>query len=280
MWDYTDKVKEHFRNPRNAGNLPDANAVGEVGSIICGDALKLMLKVDKKSGKISDAKFQTFGCASAIASSSALTEIIKGMTLEEAAKITNQDIAKFLGGLPEEKMHCSVMGMEALEAAIKSYRQGGAPIKLPEPQGKIVCRCFGVTDEKIVRAIKENHLHSVEEVTNFTKAGGACGKCKGDIARLIKEVYAAQEEKKIAFGSMTMVQKIHAVENVLRRDIIPKLNADGGSVELVEISGNIVRVKMMGMCKGCPSSGFTIKSFVEKVLRDILDDAIRVESAE
>ena len=186
MWDYTSKVKEHFLNPRNVGEIENADAVGEVGSLACGDALKLYLKLDDNKEKIVDAKFQTFGCASAIASSSALTEMVKGKTLDEALAVSNQDIAEFLGGLPEEKMHCSVMGQEALEVAIYKYRGLEVPEHdaehdhghaYPEYEGTLVCKCFGITDTFLKRVIETNNLTTVEQVTNFTKAGGACGGC-------------------------------------------------------------------------------------------------------
>ncbi len=174
MWEYTDKVKEHFLNPHNVGEIENPDGVAEVGSLACGDALKLTFKLDENK-RIKDAKFKTFGCASAIASSSALTEIIKGMTVDEALKVSNQDIAQYLGGLPDEKMHCSVMGKQALEKAVENYR--GAPAL--ETGAKIICECFGVTDKEIERAIRENNLSTVEDVTNYTKAGGGCGVLSG-----------------------------------------------------------------------------------------------------
>ena len=180
MWEYTDKVKEHFLNPRNVGVIEDADGIGEVGSLSCGDALTLYFKVDTDE-RITDVKFQTFGCASAIASSSALSEMLKGLTLEEAAKITNDDIADFLGGLPKEKMHCSVMGRDALEKAIAHYR--GEPEKKIE--GEIVCECFGVTDIEIERVVRENHLTTIEDVTDYVKAGGGCGNCHDRIQEII-----------------------------------------------------------------------------------------------
>ena len=183
MWDYTDKVKDHFLKPRNVGELEGANAIGETGSLNCGDALRLYLKVNEND-RIVDATFMTFGCASAVASSSALTEIIKGMTLTEAAKLTNEDISDYLGGLPKEKMHCSVMGQSALKKAIANYRG----VQILEKPGQLVCECFDVTDLEITDAVKKNGLKTTEDVTNYLKAGGGCGKCLDRIEALIESV--------------------------------------------------------------------------------------------
>ncbi|MCM8797918.1 MAG: Fe-S cluster assembly protein NifU [Candidatus Omnitrophica bacterium] len=281
MWFYSEKVKELFKNPKNVGEIENPDAVGEVGNIICGDALRLTLRIDKKTNKILDAKFQTFGCASAIASSSALTEMIKGKTIDEAARITNKDIAEYLGGLPNEKMHCSVMGMEALEAAIANYR--GAPFK-KETVGeeKIVCKCFSVTDKKIIRAIKENNLRTVEEVTNFTKAGGGCGKCKPEIEKLLKEFWEKEETKKVhpkepIKKKLTNLQRISLIQETIEREIRPQLKADGGDIELLDIEGNKVYVKFLGTCLGCPATGVTLKALVESKLKEFVDTDIRVE---
>ena len=194
MWDYSDKVIDHFKNPRNVGTIENPDGVGEVGALACGDALKLMFKLDK-DGRIADVKFQTFGCASAIASSSALTEMIKGMTLEEAAKVTNADIAKYLDGLPEQKMHCSVMGMEALEAAIANYRTGDTTVRQLKDD-PLVCTCFNVREAEIVQAIRINGLTTVEQITNYTKAGGACGRCRAAIRAILERETGAKEDAK------------------------------------------------------------------------------------
>ncbi len=274
MWEYTDVVQEHFMNPRNVGEIENADGTGDVGSLACGDALKLTLKIDE--GIITDAKFKTFGCASAIASSSALTEMIKGMPVSEAAKITNEDIANFLGGLPKEKMHCSVMGREALEAALADHRG----LILPMAQGEVVCECFGVTDLEVIRAINESHLRSVEEITNFTKAGGGCGKCEDKLRQLLHQTVKGQAEARREPEKpkrMTTLQKVKKIEEVLEREVRPGLRKDGGDIELIDVDGDFVIVSLRGSCGSCTKSQTTIKEFVETKLREFVMESLIVE---
>jgi len=284
MWDYTDKVKEHFMNPRNVGDIADADAVGEVGSLACGDALKLFIKLDENKERIVDAKFQTFGCGSAIASSSALTEMVKGKTLDEALQITNQEIADFLGGLPEEKMHCSVMGQEALEVAIAKYRGGPVPTHdhghEHEQEGEIVCKCFGLTDGFLKKVISQNRLHTAEQVTHFTKAGGACGGCIPKIKELIAEVLGEQQKLEPKRPErLTNLRKMQLIQEVLENEVRPQLWADGGDLELIDIAGSNVQIAFRKACAGCASSGFTSR-FVEQKLRELVADDITVEEVQ
>ncbi len=277
MWDYTDKVLDHFHNPRNVGRIENPDGVGRVGALACGDALTLMFKLDG-NGRIADVKFQTFGCASAIASSSALTEMIKGMTLEEAQKVTNQDIADYLGGLPEQKMHCSVMGREALEAAIHNYKTGETSVRTVDDD-PVVCTCFDVRESEIVKVATENGLTTVEQVTNYCKAGGACGKCRSDIQAILNRI---AEKKGPADAPapqnrpMTQLKKIKLIEEVIDRDIRPALKRDGGDLELVDVRGDEVEVAFRGMCAGCASAHITRTNLVQAKLREFVSPAITV----
>ncbi len=273
MWEYTDKVKDHFINPRNVGVIENPDGIGEVGSLACGDALKLTFKLDDDKEKVSDAKFQTFGCASAIASSSALTEMLKGLTIEEAGKITNDDIAEYLGGLPKEKMHCSVMGRDALEKAITYYK--GEPEKKRE--GDVVCECFGVTDVEIKRAVTENKLTLLEDVTDYVKAGGGCGNCHDRIQEIIDSVMEIKQVKKKKTKELTTIQKIRLLEDVLEKEIKPVLKKDGGNIELIDLDGTDVLVELRGACANCKTSQVTIKNFIENKIQELVSPELIVK---
>ena len=275
MWEYTDKVKDHFLNPRNVGVIENADGVGEVGSIACGDALTFYFKLDE-NGKIKDATFQTFGCASAIASSSALTEMVKGKTLEEAKSITNEDIAEYLGGLPKEKMHCSVMGRDALEKAISCYLD--EPEK--EVEGEIVCECFGVTDREIERVVRENHVSTIEGVTDYVKAGGGCGNCHDRIQEIIDTILGKERPAPQKAPALTNLQKIKLIEESIEREINPTLKKDAGSLELIDVDGNRVLVRMGGSCASCVKSPVTLKHYVESKLRELVSPELVVEEVQ
>ncbi|MEA5582792.1 Fe-S cluster assembly protein NifU [Nodularia harveyana UHCC-0300] len=283
MWDYTDKVLDLFYNPQNQGAIEETGeagvkvSMGEVGSIACGDALRLHLKVEVESDKILDARFQTFGCTSAIASSSALTEMVKGLTLDEALKVSNKEIADYLGGLPEAKMHCSVMGQEALEAAIYNYRGIPLPTHDDDEEGALICSCFGITEAKIRRAVLENHLTDAEQVTNYVKAGGGCGSCLAsidDIIRDVKEKAAVPALNNQSTGvaqsqkPLTNVQRIALIQKVLDEEVRPVLIADGGDVELYDVEGDKVKVILQGACGSCSSSTATLKIAIEARLQE------------
>ena len=277
MWDYSEKVMDHYRNPRNVGEIEDADAIGIAGSLTCGDQLKIYLKI--KDNIVTDAKFQTFGCGSAVASSSILTEMIIGKTVDEVKKITNKDIADELGGLPPEKMHCSVMGYEALEDALKKYKADGY-IDLDElneessvdnKKEKIICTCFQITENMIWDAIKQNNLKTVEEITNYTKAGGACGKCREVIQDIIDTYY---NKAKTENNNLTPTQWILKINNIIETQISPELQKDGGDIELIDIKNKTIFVKLKGRCSGCKNSTMTLKNFAETILKNSLGSDI------
>ncbi len=293
MWEYTDKVLELFYNPKYQGVIEDKGepgikiAVGEIGSIACGDALRLHIKVEKDTEKILEARFQTFGCTSAIASSEALIELIKGKTLDEALKITNKDIANHLGGLPEAKMHCSVMGQEALEAAIYNYRGIKREAHEDDDEGTLVCTCFGISENKIRRVIVENNLTTAEEVTNYVKAGGGCGSCLANIDDIIASVQkesatpaksSLNTNGRTSGKPLTSVQKIALIQKVLDEEVRPVLIADGGDVELYDVEGDRVKVILQGACGSCSSSTATLKIAIESRLRDRVTPDLVVEA--
>jgi NifU-like protein len=293
MWDYTDKVREHFFNPRNAGVLDGANGVGDVGSIKCGDALRLMLKVEAESDVILDASFQTFGCGSAIASSSALTEIIKGKTIDEALKVTNQDIADYLDGLPPEKMHCSVMGREALQAAVANYR--GEAWSDDHEEGALICKCFAIDAVLIEDVVRANSLTSVEQVTNYTKAGGSCCSCHEGIEEILAKVCAEKPSHvnhaapscttqgpsvtpapatPASKSGLTNYQRIRKIEDTLEK-IRPQLQRDHGDMELVEIQGKKIYLNLVGACAGCMMEHATMGGIQAK-LCEALGELVQV----
>ena len=271
MWDYTDKVKEYYTNPKNVGELENPDAVGEAGSLVCGDMLKIFLQIDD-NGIITDAKFQTFGCGSAIASSSALTEMIIGKSVEEAEKITNKDIVEFLGGLPNEKIHCSVMGREALEDAIANYR---GIEKKEEPENHVICTCFNIKEDEIRNLVREKGVTDIYEAAQYSKVASACGKCREEASAIILDELRKKNENP---EKMTKTQLVLKINKVIEGYISDHLRKDGGDIELVDLNDNKVYVKLCGTCGKCSMSSVTLKNFVEKTLREQVSDDIEVIS--
>jgi nitrogen fixation protein NifU and related proteins len=197
-WLYTDKVKDHFMHPRNLlleEEKFQADGRGVIGNIKCGDEMVVVIKVDKKTNTIAELKWKTYGCASAIASTSVLSELAIGKTLDQAYKLSSHDIAMALGGLPEHKIHCSVLGDKALRAAIDDYyAKNGQLDKVKQEKEHIICQCLGITDAEIENAVLEG-ARNYYQLQERTKAGTVCGKCKDKSLKLLEE-YKAKYFKK------------------------------------------------------------------------------------
>jgi len=189
-WVYTEKLKEHFIHPKNVlqDENPDSyDGKGIVGNIKCGDEMMVVIKLDKEKDIITDCKWKTYGCASAIASTSILSEMVKGMKLEQAYHLSPKDVAKELGGLPEHKIHCSVLGDKALRAAINDYyRRTGRQDVIEKEEARLVCQCMNVTDHEIEQAVLEG-ARTFYELQEKTKLGTVCGQCKGEATRLLEK---------------------------------------------------------------------------------------------
>ncbi len=316
-WDYSAKTKQLFMDAvhgepgTHLGEIEDPDGVGEHGSIACGDAMRFTFRVrrhpdDPTKDVITEARYLTFGCTSAIAASEALCTLIEQgeYTPITALKIKNSDIVEFLGGLPSQKIHCSVMGAEALESAVFNWaqkrgvdlRELGVDIHPDEQEeGRVVCKCFSLSEPYIKRKIKELNLRTIADITNAIKAGGACMSCHhvpGGLQDLLCEVwgpeavelnislptFSARDQEKPAVSDLGMspYQFAKKIDKTIDEYIRPMLQRDGGDLEVIDIKDTIVYCRLAGACAGCAGASQTLKMLVEQVLKDMVDQRVRV----
>lgn len=310
IWDeYSQKVQDRMNNPQHMGEFSEEDAkarnakliVADFGAESCGDAVRLFWLVDEKTDKIIDAKFKSFGCGTAIASSDTMVDLCIGKTVDEAVKITNLDVEFAMRDNPEtpavppQKMHCSVMAYDVIKQAAAHYK-GISPEDFEDQI--LVCECARVSLGTIKEVIKLNDLHSVEEITQYTKAGAFCKSCikpggheKRDyyLVDILAETRAEIDREKlkntmksdVAFDEMTVVGQLKAVESVLDAEIRPMLHNDGGDLEVIDIqkaegAAIDVYIRYLGACSGCSSgSGATLYA-IETILQEELSPNIRV----
>jgi NifU-like protein len=307
-WGYSEKVLQLFKDAvqgeagSHMGEIENPDGFGEHGSIVCGDALRFFFRVkkhptDPSRDIITQARYLTFGCTSAIAASEALCSLLEegGKTPLEALQITNQDLVGYLGGLPEQKIHCSVMGAEALQAAVIDWakkRTVDLTKVLPQlaeqqDEGRIVCKCFSVSEPYLRRKIRELKLHSIAEITNALKAGGGCGACQhapGGLQDLLDEQWG---ELPLAKGSSIATATETAetehlspyllgrkIERLLDEVIRPLLRQDGGDIELIDIKGTLVYCRLNGACATCHGAQQTLRLMVEQQLKEQVDERL------
>ncbi len=314
-WEYSEKTKQLFMDAvqgkpgTHMGEIADADGIGEHGSIACGDAMRFTFRVvrdphDPLQDRITEARYLTFGCTSAIAASEALCTIIEqeSRTPIEALQITNADIVAFLDGLPEQKVHCSVMGAEALEAAVFNWAQKrGVDLKLlgvdlhegDEEEGRIVCKCFSLSEPYIRRKIKELELRTIPDITNAIKAGGACMACHhqpGGLQDILDDIWGRKDTTTYSAANaglpategvakaveLTPYQLGHRIDAVMSETILPMLRGDGGDAEIVDIKDTTIYVRLKGACAGCAGAATTLKLLVERTLKDQVDERLRV----
>ena len=305
-WSYSEKTKQlfmdavHGKPGTHMGEVADPDGLGEHGSIACGDALRFTFRVkrhpaDPLKDVITEARYLTFGCTSAIAASEALCILIEqgGYTPIQALRISNDDIVKFLEGLPEQKIHCSVMGAEALQAAVFNWaekrgvdlaRLGVDMHKDEKEEGRLVCKCFSLTEPYIKRKIRELGLRTIPEITNAIKAGGACMACHhapGGLQDLLNEVWGTPHAAATAApapsaqgaaaasapAALSPYQFSKKIDKAMDQYIRPMLQRDGGDVEIVDIKDMVVYCRLAGACAHCTGAHQTLKYLVERTLK-------------
>ncbi|EAK0878265.1 iron-sulfur cluster assembly scaffold protein NifU [Campylobacter coli] len=310
IWDeYSQKVQDRMNNPQHMGEFTEEDAknrntkliVADFGAESCGDAVRLFWLVDEKTDIIIDAKFKSFGCGTAIASSDTMVDLCIGKTVDEAVKITNLDVEFAMRDNPEtpavppQKMHCSVMAYDVIKQAAAHYK-GINPEDFEDQI--IVCECARVSLGTIKEVIKLNDLHTVEEITQYTKAGAFCKSCVKPgghekreyyLVDILAETRAEMDRERlknavksdVAFDEMTVVGQLKAVEAVLDAEIRPMLHSDGGDLEVIDIqkaegAAIDVYIRYLGACSGCSSgSGATLYA-IETILQEELSPNIRV----
>ena len=311
IWDeYSDKVTNLMNNPQNMGEIKQEEAeamgakliVADFGAESCGDAVRLYWAVDPKTDKILSSKFKSFGCGTAIASSDTMAELCKDKTVDEAVKITNIDVEMAMRdnvdtpAVPPQKMHCSVMAYDVIKKAAAQYK--GVDMESFEEE-VIVCECARVTLSTLQEVIRLNDLTTVEQIADYTKAGAFCKSCIKPGGHEAKDVYLvdlleAHEKEKMAagatlgntagtgadFAKMTIVQRIKAVDKVVDEHIRQMLVMDGGDMEILDIKENganfDIYIRYLGACSGCASSSTGTLFAIENILKEKLDENIRV----
>lgn len=308
-WDYSNKTMQLFRDAiankagTHFGRVENPDGEGRHGSISCGDAMDFSFRVerhpdDPKKDRIVEARYQTFGCTSAIASSEAMCRMIEERTITpvEALQIKNADIVDYLDGLPPQKLHCSVMGAEALQAAVVDWARrrgvgleelGIEPDRLEEDEGRVVCKCFNLTEPYVRRKVKELGLRTIEEITAAIKAGGACTSCHhepGGLQDILNETWgesavapeAPPPEAAASPRVRTPYQLAKEIERAIDVSVRPRLRSEGGDIEIVEIREKKVFCTLLGVCSGCAGAGQTMRFVVEDTLRRQVDPEIEV----
>jgi len=317
-WEYSEKTKQlfldavHGKPGTHLGEIKDPDGLGEHGALACGDAMRFTFRVkrhptDPTKDVIVEARYLTFGCTSAIAASEAMCTIIEegGYTPIEALRIKNEDIVKFLEGLPKQKIHCSVMGAEALEAAVFNWAQRrgvdlehlGIDIhKNEQEEGRIVCKCFSLSEPYLRRKIEELNLRTIPEITAAVKAGGACMSCHhvpGGLQDLLDDIWGKNKDQlrilptiNLPNGS-TALQKegepelspyqfSKKIDKVVDEYIRPMMQKDGGDLEIIDIKDTLVYCRLRGACAGCEGANLTVRLVVEKTFKEMVDERIRV----